>query len=76
MEKFKNHTTQKQKILKHLQSKKRITTMDAFSKYGITRLSEYIRILREEGFNIPPVEWKKNATTGNRYAVYRLQTEL
>lgn len=73
MEKFKNHTTQKQTILKHLKQHKSITTMTAFSKYGITRLSEYIRVLRSEGLNIPEVDWKVNPNTGNRYGTYRLK---
>ena len=72
MEKFRNYTTQKSTILKHLKKSGSITTMTAFSKYGITRLSEYIRILRSEKHNIPPVEWKTNPTTGNRYGVYKL----
>lgn len=73
MEKFKNHTTQKQTILKHLNRYKKITNMQAYSRYEITRLSEYIRLLRKEGFNIPPVEWKVNPRSGNRYGIYRLK---
>lgn len=71
MEKFKNHTTQRATILAHLKKHKRITTMEAFSLYNITRLSEYIRVLRTEGFTIPSVDWKINPNTGNRYGVYR-----
>lgn len=38
----------KERILKHLQLKGKITTWDAILDYGCTRLSEYIRQLRKE----------------------------
>ena len=44
--------TQNDEILKHLQTHKGITAADAFSKYGITRLSARIYDLRDRGFKI------------------------
>lgn len=39
--------TQKQQVLKHLQKKGYITSWTAIEKYGITRLSHYIYVLKE-----------------------------
>lgn len=39
-------------ILKHLQEKGSITSMDAFKLYGATRLSAIIFTLRKRGFDI------------------------
>ena len=44
--------TQKQIILEHLTKNGTITTMECFEKYKITRLSEYIRQLRNDGLII------------------------
>lgn len=44
--------SQSAKILKHLQSGKRITTMQAFEKFGCTRLSARILELKREGHSI------------------------
>lgn len=44
--------TQKQTILNHLQAHGAITSWEAIQQYGITRISEYIRVLRKEGHNI------------------------
>lgn len=44
--------TQLQQVKNHLLNKGRITSWSAIQAYRITRLSEYIRILREQGFNI------------------------
>lgn len=44
--------TQQQIVLRHLQDYKQITTWDAFREYGITRLSQYIMLLRREGLDI------------------------
>jgi len=46
-----------------------ITTMTAFSFYGITRLSEYIRALRSEGYSIETTYQTKNGKPNN-YATY------
>ena len=44
--------TQKETVLKHLKKHKKITSLDAFNMYGITRLSGVIFNLKEEGHNI------------------------
>ena len=65
--------TQKQKILKHLQKKGKITTFDSFKCYQITRLSQYIMILREEGYNIES-QWVRFKHK-NPYVKYVLKTK-
>lgn len=50
-------------ILKHLQEKGSITSYEAIQKYGCTRLSQYIYLLRKNGYVIRSV----NHTTKNRY---------
>ncbi|WP_407453519.1 helix-turn-helix domain-containing protein [Methanobrevibacter sp.] len=42
----------KKRILKHLQEFGFITTKISYDEYGCTRLSEYIRQLREDGYII------------------------
>lgn len=44
--------TQREQILKHLQNHGSITSMEAFSDYGVTRLSAVIFDLRRDGHNI------------------------
>lgn len=44
--------TQKEQILKHLNNHETITSWDAIMEYGITRLANYIFILRNEGYKI------------------------
>lgn len=50
-------------ILKHLREHKYISSMQAFSEYGITRLASRIHDLRKDGYNIGSV-WR---TRVNRY---------
>lgn len=45
-------TTQKQKVIRHLETYGSITPLDAFRDYGIMRLAAVIFKLKEEGFNI------------------------
>lgn len=52
-------------ILKHLQKNKGITSMEAISEYGITRLASRIHELRESGHNIQNF-WEESV---NRYGV-------
>jgi len=64
--------TQLDKIRSHLRIHGKITTIEAFSLYRITRLSEYIRILRHiEYLNIDD-EWI-NPENGNRYKLYKFK---
>lgn len=58
-----NTESQNQMVLSHMTKHKTITSMDAFSIYGITRLSARIYDLRERGHKIGMV-WE-NGT--NRY---------
>ena len=52
-----------ERIKRHLKEYGSITQLEAAKEYGNYRLSEYIRQLREEGFNIIS-EWQKGK---NRY---------
>ena len=61
--------TQKELIKNFIEKNKSITTMEAFTKYQITRLSEYIRQLRNDGLNISTIWTKSN---GKRYGIYTL----
>lgn len=56
-------------ILGHLQRHGSITSMDAFKKYEITRISARIYDLREKGYNIQLL-WETNPNTGTRYGRY------
>ncbi len=58
--------TQKEKVLKHLQTNT-ITSMEAFEKFKITRLSSIIDILRREGYEI----LSRKPEKGN-YSIYEL----
>ena len=61
--------TQRQIILNHLRSGKKISTWEAIQRYHITRLSRYIEILRKEGFNIVD-RWEQSPTS--RFKVFWL----
>ena len=50
-------------ILKHLQEFGSITSWEAIVEYGCTRLSQYIYLLRKDGYNIIG----ENVTKKNRY---------
>lgn len=60
--------SQKEKVLNHLQKHGYIDTWTCFTKYRITRLSEYIRQLRVDGYDIVS-EWIK-PKKGNQYVKY------
>lgn len=51
----KRKLTQEDRVLMHLQNNKSLTSMEAFNKYGITRLSAKIFDLRRKGYNIASV---------------------
>jgi hypothetical protein len=55
--------TQKDRVLRHLQDCGSITTWEAIQDYGITRLSQMILLLRQEGLQIDD-EW---LSSKNRY---------
>ena len=55
--------TARDRVLEHLEKYKTITSWEAIQNYGITRLSEYIRQLRLDGYMIAS-NW---TVTLNRY---------
>ena len=55
--------TQKDMVLRHLQDYGSITSWEAIEEYGITRLSDVVFRLRNEGVRID----SKNETRNNRY---------
>ena len=75
--------TQKDMVLRHLQDYGSITSWEAIMEYGITRLSDVIFRLRNEGINIDSVTETKNnrygaPTSYSRYTLVRepVQMEL
>lgn len=44
--------TMKDRVLEHLEKYGTITSIEAIKKYGCTRLSHYIYLLRNEDYNI------------------------
>ena len=44
--------TMKARVLEHLEKYGTITSIEAINKYGCTRLSHYIYLLRNEDYNI------------------------
>lgn len=66
-------TNQKQEVLQHIKRYGSITSMEAFEKYGITRLSAIIYILRRE-YEIVTIMRTSINRYGNEvnFAEYRL----
>lgn len=62
--------SQKQKVKEHLIREGEISSWAAIQHYHITRISEYIRVLRKEGLGIDsvPVE-------GEKYVIYTLKSQ-
>lgn len=60
---MKKHFGNTGRILKHLKNNQGITSMEAFEKYGATRLSAIIYNLRDDGYVIKNV----NRECLNRY---------
>lgn len=69
--------SQKTKVLNHLQNHRCITSMEAFAKYGVTRLSAIIFNLRKEDYLIKTTSVTRRNQEGNSctYAEYSLMTE-
>ena len=67
-------TTQKKVVLKHLQSGKEITQLEATQKYGVLRLGAIIFDLRKAGYMISTKIMHDPNRYGNssNYAVYKL----
>lgn len=60
----KPNLTQEQKILKYLSNHKAITTMDAFWRFGITRLASRISDLKDKGYMFTSKYIKVNCKDG------------
>ena len=61
-------TTQKQQVQDHLQRQPNgITSWEAISEYGITRLAAYIGFLKDDGHNVEAVTEKHNNKSFSRY---------
>lgn len=63
--KFFDATSQTNIVLWHLTKFKTITSIEAFERYGITRLSAQTFVLRQEGHRIG-MRWQESV---NRYGV-------
>lgn len=65
-------------IIHHLRKYKSITSMEAIKRYGATRLSGIIYVLKERGFEIETelVEVKNRYGHITRIAVYHLIKDL
>lgn len=60
-----NWETQQQKVLKYIKKNKDgITSMKAFWRFGITRLSGHIFELRKKGYNICTIKEPNKFTEG------------
>lgn len=64
-------------ILDRLLSGKSVTSYEAFKKYGITRLSSVIFMLRNRGYNIKTEIIKSKSRYGNesQYAKYWMEAK-
>lgn len=71
-------TGHKERLLKYLQENGKITTMEAIHILNNTRLSEYIRQLRADGYKIVNVHKKGINTFGEKcyYDEFVLQEEV
>lgn len=66
--------TMKNIILEHLVKYGTITSWESFQNYGCTRISEYIRQLREDNHHIVTIwtESKNRYGAKVRYGIYKL----
>jgi len=67
--------TKIKQVLKHLQTRKSITQLEAANLYGAYRLASIIFNLREQGYNIVTINESKKDRNGNtcNYARYVLK---
>jgi len=70
--------TQQQTVERHLKDFGEITTWLAFTDYGVTRLSQYIMLLRKEGMNIHSEPTTKTNRYGKEvnFVTYQLVKEV
>lgn len=64
--------TQQQKILAHLQTNS-ITGLEAWTQYGVYRLSEMIRRIRKDGHDIKTDMIKGDGHTFAKYSLQKLK---
>lgn len=64
--------TQKRRVLVHLRNYGKITSNEAFTWYGITRLADVIFKLRKDGYEIETIDTESVNRYGEkcRYATY------
>ena len=64
--------TQLDAVMYHLKTEKTLTSMEAIQEYGITRLAEYIRQIRNMGYSITTEDVTNKNRFGNSvtYAKY------
>ena len=69
---------QKFRVLEHLKVHNGLTSMEAFDKYGITRLAAVVCELRKLGYDIRTLDMESQNRYGEvtRYAKYILKGEL
>lgn len=70
--------TARDRVLEHLKKYKTITSWEAIQNYGITRLSEYIRQLRRDGYVIAS-NWTQNINRYGdkvRYVIYEMKEKV
>ena len=60
-----NPKNQKEAVIYHLKQFQTITSLQAISEYGATRLSHIIYKLRKEGYNIESLPFIKRNRFGN-----------
>ena len=73
-----NKKSQTSEIIAYLRKNKKITSMEAIKKFGATRLSGIIFILRDRGFGIETemVQGKNRYGHVTNYAVYHLTKDI
>lgn len=69
---MKAKTTQKAEVLKHFIEKGSLTSMEAFKKYGATRLASIVHDLRKQGHDIETITMEGSTRYGGytQYAKY------
>lgn len=65
-------------VLRHMQEKGGITTFEAFSNYGATRLADIVYRLRHKGHEIITIQREQEDRYGTvvKFAEYRLKEEV
>jgi hypothetical protein len=67
-----NLSENENKVLEHLKKHKELTTRQAVIELDINSVADVIMRLRDYGYDIPDIEWRKNLETNKRYGVYKM----